>query len=171
MSKANVTPPIGHWDRLIENLQLSPKELYEAVDRAIQKRQLPDARLTRVDWKEGGLFSAKREYLRATRKGLVLDFCGAPYGTGFFVSWWLAETPSLLLQLCLAIPFVGGLFGWLAYLFAKPDTYYKLDTAHMFLNAIHQAILEVMDEKMSAKGLRALSEAERKPILREFYQR
>src|SRR5262249_32254698 len=48
------------------------------------------------DWKEGGPLSASREYLRVTRQGLVFDICGAPFGTGFFVSLWYGRKPLRL---------------------------------------------------------------------------
>jgi len=41
----------------------------------------------------------------------------------------------------------------------------------MFQAVVHAAVLEVVDQVMSAKGARALTEFERKPIMREFYQR
>lgn len=42
---------------------------------------------------EAGMFSGKREYLRVTRGRFTFDICAAPYGTGFFFSWWLAKSP------------------------------------------------------------------------------
>jgi hypothetical protein len=42
----------------------------------------------------GGPASAKREYLQVGREKLIFDICGAPFGTGFFVSWWLAEAKT-----------------------------------------------------------------------------
>ena len=50
----------------------------------------------------------------------------------------------------------------------SPPTFYKLDTALMFQEAVHNAVLEVIDGMTSAKGLRALSDLERKPILKAF---
>ena len=54
---------------------------------------------------------------------------------------------------------------------ARPATYYRIDTMLMFQKAVHNAVLEVIDEMTTANGLRALGESERKPIMREFYQR
>lgn len=150
---------ISHWNKMFEGLQASPKEFYGAVERAIEKRQVPDVKRSRVDWREGGLLSAKREYLRVQRHEYVFDVCGAPFGNGFFISWWLGES-----QGCLAtIPGIGA--------FLRPATYYRIDTASMFQGAIHAAVLEVIDEMTTAKGLRALTELERKPILRDFFKR
>ncbi len=156
---------IAHWDHLIENLQTSALEFYTAVEQAVASRELPGAKLLRVDYKEGGVFSAKREYLRVKRKRLIFDVCGAPFGSGFFVSWWLGEKGWL--ALLAEIPVLAPLFGFLV----RPFTYYKMDTALMFQEAIHRSVLDVLDGMTEAKGLRALTELERKPILREFYRR
>jgi len=219
MARGKAAPiVISHWYHLIENLQASSKEFYSSVEAAIQRRQVPQASASRVDYREGGVFSAEREYLRVTRGRYIFDICGAPYGTGFFFSSWLAEArspfgPLALLILIIMLFFAMGLsfrvFGFflgllfifvglpiLFWLFVnfmnkqqegwddalvampvlgplyerifRPETYYKIDTALMFQQAIHNAVLEVVDQITSAKGVRALSELERKPILREF---
>jgi hypothetical protein len=220
-TKSSSTAVDAHWATLIENLQASPKEFYASVERAIERRQVPAISNCRVDWKEGGLFTTLREYLRISRETHVLDVCGAPYGTGFFVSWWLAELqpssigPTLAaIWLFLSIETASRFFfeppqnyivtaaamilifllvgilinrssgknwvryvlvipviGWLMKRLFLPATYYRIDTASMFRSAVHSAVQEVIDEITKAKGLRALTELERKPILREFFQR
>jgi hypothetical protein len=107
MARASPSIVISHWYHLLEGLQASPREFYAAVERAIQSRQVPDARASRVDWKEGGLLSARRDYLRIRRKKLVFDICGAPFGSNFFVSWWLGELPSGFVALLSSIPLIG----------------------------------------------------------------
>jgi len=96
---------LSHWYQLIENLQTSPKEFYASVER----RQVLEAERSRVDWRDGGPLSAKREYFRVKRKELALDICAAPFGTGFFVSWWLGEFRTWLLGLLESIPYLGAL--------------------------------------------------------------
>lgn len=142
---------VSHWYHLIEGLQASPLEFYVLVGSAVERRSIPDAGQSRVDWREGGPLSAKRQYLRVRRKEYTFDICGAPFGTGFFVSWWLVEPLGCL----------GGIF-------RRRATYYRIDTALMFQEAIHAAVLEVIDGMTSARGIRALSELERKPILRKL---
>src|ERR1039457_3333924 len=85
---------ISHWHHPIENFQTSPMDFYAAVELALQPRQIQDLSTSRVDWKEGGLLSARREYLRVKRGKLAFDICAAPFGTGFFFSSWLAEVPA-----------------------------------------------------------------------------
>ena len=89
----------------------SPQHFYEAVTAAIEKREIPDCRLKRVMWREGGWFSAKREYLRAKRAGYLIDICGAPFGNAFFSSSWLCfPPPSVLVAVVLVI--IGCIFGF-----------------------------------------------------------
>lgn len=157
----------SHWNTMIEGLDASPKAFFEALEKAIEKRSVPNTKHSRVDYKEAGILSAKREYLRIRRKDHAFDICGAPFGNGFFVSWWLGEVPSGIWALISMIPFLG----WIAERLFKPQTYYQVDTMMMFQSLIHAAALEVIDDMTKAKGLRALSEAERKPQMRDFFQR
>jgi hypothetical protein len=220
MAHKTPTTVISHWNKFIENLEASPMEFYASVEQAIQKRQVPDTKTSRVDWREGGAFSARREYLRVAREKLVFDVCGAPFGTGFFFSWWLAElTPSpvwptliaigvmfLLFFVFLFLIYNLGFFGlffffvlfflllwvmvtsitggeaeWVEYVLViplvgpllerlfRPLTYYRMDTALMYQSIVHAAVMEVVDEMIQRKGIRALTELERKPVLREFF--
>ncbi|HEY6803865.1 MAG TPA: hypothetical protein VI306_09830 [Pyrinomonadaceae bacterium] len=82
---------LAHWSTLIENFNASPLELYALVEAAVERRNIPGAARSRVDYREGGALSARREYLRVARGKQVYDVCGAPYGTGFFVSSWHTE--------------------------------------------------------------------------------
>lgn len=217
----------SHWYNLIGGFQYSTQDYYAQIEAALQPHQIPDVSVSRVEYRESGIFSAKRVYLRIRRDRLVFDICGAPFGTGFFFSWWLGELhganiftviavligflaassfvisllgaiftsifgyfmgmvfvlqsiPILLWLLGLfirenpmdiedtvmEIPVVGPLYKWLF----RPVTYYKTDTALMFQSAVHTVVLEVVDQITKAQGVRTLSEAERKPIMREFYR-
>jgi hypothetical protein len=159
----------SHWSKLIEGLETSSKDYYASVASAVNEREMTDIKISRVEWSQGGLFSAKRQYLRVQRKELVFDICGAPFGNGFFFSWWLGERPSGLLALVAGIPILGPVALWIHGVLIKPNTFYKLDTASMFQTSVHAAVLEVIDELTAQSGLRALSELERKPINREIF--
>jgi hypothetical protein len=50
-------------------------------------------------------------------------------------------------------------------------TYYRVDTALMFQSVTHGAVLGALDTVLSSKGLRALSEVERKPTMRDFFSK
>lgn len=162
------TKVISHWSTLIENFNASPQAFYEAVSQAIEKRQMPNAKIDRINFKESHLLSANREYLRIRCKNdFYFAICGAPFGTGFFVSWWLLLPPDgCLVSLFSGFPVLSSI----ARALVKPWTYYRIDTATMFQTATHQAVLEVVDEMTAAQGIKALPETERKPIMREFFK-
>lgn len=156
---------IAHWYTLIENFHASSQQFYERVAVAIEQRKVPDARVSRFQWSEGGLLSAKREYLRITRKDFFFDICAAPFGTGFFVSWWLTQMPrGCLFTTMMQIPFLNVI----AAVFSPTFTHYKIDTALMFQSATHSAVMEVIDSITASQGIRSLSEGERKPLLKGF---
>jgi hypothetical protein len=156
---------LSHWYKAIEGLQCSSQAFYTAVGQAVDRWKLPDVQVSRVAHREGGLLSAKREYLRVCRKELIVDICAAPFGPNvFFVSWWLGKMPDSFLA---TLPVVG----WIIKHFVNPLTYYKLDTALMFQESVHAALLEILDGAIKAKGLRALSEMDRKPILTGLFSR
>lgn len=161
------TEVLSHWSTLIENFNASPQEFYAAVTKSLEKRKMPNAKIDRISFKESHLLSAKREYLRISCKNdFYFAVCGAPFGTGFFVSWWLLQPP----EGCLAQMFSGfPVLSAIARAMVKPWTYYRIDTATMFRTATHQAVLEVVDEMISNQGIKALPEAERKPVMKEFF--
>lgn len=217
MAVASSATVLSHWYKLLEDFQMSSMEFYAAVEEAVKRRAVPNIEISRVEWSEGGLFTAKREYLRIARGRHVFDVCGAPFGTGFFVSSWLARPQAApwpvalfliafgaficfliftrifgfflglpafligfpvmfwaLVQLMrdndgwddsiVAIPFLGAIYERIF----RPETYYKIDTTLMFQQLVHNAVLEAVDAMTSAKGVRALSELERRPSLTAF---
>jgi hypothetical protein len=85
------------------------------------------------------------------------------------VVMWLISTSSRsgnpeLEAAILKVPGVGWLY---QHVFA-PETYYRIDSMLMFQSAVHAAMLEVIDGLLASKGLRALSENERRPVFREL---
>jgi hypothetical protein len=206
----------GHWHTLIDGFSASALDFYELVEAGIARRKIPDLKISEVEWKESGLGSGKRVYLRVSREGLNFDICAAPFGTGYFFSWWLARIPRVLLDFgflfsavlaagiltsivsksqngcvgCLGIflgpiVFLGVLLGLGAYVrygdagleptvlsmpitgflygfLFRPTTYFNEDTAAMFRESVHHAVLEAIDAVTSAQGVRGLSEEARK---------
>jgi hypothetical protein len=155
---------LSHWFHLIEGLQYSPQRFYLSIKEAIKRRQLSGITLSGVEYYEGApLISPKRVYLRVKRNEHVFDICAAPFGNGFFISWWFGEKVGLLYR----IPIIGLVF----MLLFRPSTYYRHDTALMFQESIHAAVIEVLEQTTQAKGMRGLSEMEKKPILSDLLKR
>lgn len=103
---------LSHWYALIPGFNTSTKEFYEVVEKELKAREIPGLDISRVEFSEGGLLSAKREYLRMTRERLVFDICAAPFGTEYFFSCRFAEIPAAIqlwqvLLLLIAFGFCG----------------------------------------------------------------
>lgn len=219
VQKAERIDILSSWHTLIENFSTSPQEFYSLLEKAIARRQIPNLEISRVEWKEGGLLSANREYLRLSRERLICYICAAPFGTGFFFSSRLGEISSRLtpfkmfvLLVVLAIFFkvfvsalgnfwgpvvLAGviaslvlftrsmarkgltsfdavilkipLLGPVYYYFFRPSTYFRYDAINSYADAVHSAVLEVIDEVSKAKGIR-LSESDRKPIMKSLWK-
>ena len=105
-----VSPHLGEWHHLFEGFDAQPSEIYAAVKEAVGRRRLPDVSFSEVVFREAGIGSAGRAYLRISREHHVFDFCAAPYGTGFFLSWWLAEARPSRFWPTLATIFYSALF-------------------------------------------------------------
>jgi len=99
-------------------------------------------------------------------QGLLFTLVGVPLLFWLFVTFMKQQKEGWDDAL-VAMPFLGPLYERIF----RPETYYKMDTALMFQEAIRNSVLEVVDGLTSAKGVRALTELERKPILREFDRR
>lgn len=83
---------LSNWAVLIDEFNTSGQEFFAAIERNVQAREVPEVSFTRVTFRESGLLSSKREYLRVRRGNLNFDVGAAPYGTGFFFSWWLVQS-------------------------------------------------------------------------------
>lgn len=215
MARPSPEDASSNWAHLYEGLQASTINFYAMVEGSVKSRSISDVIIERVEYSEGGALSDKRQYLRVRRRRDVFDICGAPFGNGFFFSWWKAELkPSLPSWVSVFIVLLYlGLAGWIAsevgyivgplalllfvplalflmsrlgsakaddfimplpligLLYRKlfnPMTYYRADTSKMFQSAVQQAVHEVIAQMTAAKGLRALTETELKPVMRAF---
>jgi len=170
---AEQTEILSQWYRHFEGLSQSVDQFYASVEAAVKRRSIPEVKFDRVNLKEGGLLSASREYLRIKRGDLRYDICGAPFGNGFFVSSRLFAEGKFADSL-LGDMGRGGMLSQIAGAVAAKavgaDTYYKLDTAQMFLQLAHNGLLEAVDAMTSAASLPKLPDADRRPILKGFFQ-
>jgi len=210
---------ISHWHTLIDRFNTSALDFYTAVEEAVRAREVPKAGFSRVEFREGGFGSAKRIYLRVERGKVAFDIGAAPYGNGYFFSWWMSKLgpkyPFLYLLGFLAavglgtpllsypfrnscsyifflpIIFIGiivglavlarneifgpeedilaiPILGWIYEKVFNPITYYSLDTALMFQESVRRAVNDVIDGLLAGQGLRALSEDQKKPTIRDL---
>ena len=164
MGAVATTSTLSHWDHMFQGMQQSSDEFYTRVEQYIAWHDLKDTKLEWVKFAEGGIFSSKREYLQIRRGDHVFHVCAAPFGNGFFVSWWLSGVRRGFFS---RLPIIGTLLR----IFFKPLTYYKFDTALMFQSITHGSVLATLDEIMNAKGLESLAFMERRPEMRDLFSR
>jgi hypothetical protein len=142
-----------HWQHTFDGLQFSAEEFYQSVEAAIAKREIPDVEFSRVSYAQSGMLGPSREYLHIEKGEYIYDVCAAPYGTGFFVSLWYVERPSVSKKLMKKVPALEAL--------ADTKSYYQIDTDGMANGAIRSGFNEAMEQLTITKGARALSESER----------
>jgi hypothetical protein len=152
--------PTNHWQHHFDALHYSSKEFYQTLEDVIAKKEMPNLKVSRVALTESGFGSPQREYLRIERNHLLFDICAAPFGHRFFVSWWQGERKNFIHLFIAAIPFAGKYLERALF----PTTYYIIDTEEMFKQSIHTVVLTIVDEITKEKGIRGLTELERKPI-------
>lgn len=161
---------LSHWNTMVEGLQQSSNEFYSESDRNLAAHQLRDVKTERVKISEGGPFSANREYLQIRHSDFVYHVCAAPYGNGFFVSSWLGEFESGFWAWLASIPYVGAVVRFFRS-FLKPMTYYRVDTAMMFHTVVHASVTKALDSVLKARGMKELTELERKPVMKDLFSR
>jgi len=98
---------INHWYALIPGFRTPTAEFYASIEAELKVREVPGLEMSRVEFAEGGLLSAKRTYLRMTRERLVFDVCSSPFGTAHFFSCRFAEIPAVIKLWQLAVTMIG----------------------------------------------------------------
>jgi len=142
---------LSHWSHYFDEVPFSTQDFYKEVKKSILKRDIPGAEIAYVSLSSYGMFSEKRQYLKVTRNEFVFHICAAPFGSGFFLSWWLGETSNALLDFLESIPLLGLLFRK-----RKDKTLFQLDTEGMYKGVIQSAVKEALDTLLTKKGLRNL---------------
>ncbi|MCB1277043.1 MAG: hypothetical protein U1F81_21215 [Verrucomicrobiaceae bacterium] len=79
---------------LVDDFQTSSDSFYQSIEEELQQRKVPGLELMRLDYREGGMLSSKRDYLRMRRERLTFDLCSAPFGTSWFFSYRFCEIPA-----------------------------------------------------------------------------
>lgn len=147
---------LSRWQHTFSDFNFSSQEFYPKVQGVLTQTKIPEIDYSRITFSQGGILSANREYLRIKRNEFVFYVCAAPFGTGFFVSWWLVERPGLLKTLLRRIPMLKAL--------VDAKTYYQADTEDMYKGCVQSAVRKAIEEITSDKGIRGLSELDWKPI-------
>jgi hypothetical protein len=157
----------SYWNTLINSFEYSTEAFYKKFKKELLSHGVSGITTSDISIREGNIFSSRRRYIRVTWKNFQYDICAAPFGDGFFISWWLLDKLSWVQIIISLIPWLGP---WLIRkLFTV--TYYKIDTATMLMRFCHQSVLRVIDDITNDKGICSMSENERKPILNDIFKR
>lgn len=157
----------AHWNTLIDEFDYSTKDFYEKLTEELKSHGIEKISITSKLISTGNAMSRKRLYLRVSWKNYTYDCCCAPYGKGTFISWWMYSKKTGFELLVSKIPFVGG---YLVRAFF-PVTYYTVDTSSMFMTYAQSSVVKVIDDITKEKGVRSLTEADKKPIMRDIFNR
>ena len=106
-----------HQFQLIDGFDCSTEDFYQAIESDLTEREIPAMEISRIEFAQGGLLSARRKYLRMRRERLVFDVCSAPFGKAWFFSYRFAQIPVTLLlwELLFTLLAVAGIvFGYIA---------------------------------------------------------
>lgn len=156
----------SHWNNLIDEFNYSTEDFYQKFKKELLSHGVSGISTSSVSLHEGNLFSSKRRYIRVSWKNYQYDICAAPFGEGFFISWWLLSKTPIFKILITRIPYVGEWIVRKIY----PVTYYKIDTASMFMTYCQSSVLKVIDEITKDTGFR-LSDSDRKPTMKNVFKR
>jgi hypothetical protein len=156
----------GHWKHMADDFSYSSQDFYEKLKASLMQAGIAGLHMKIVYIAEGAIFvSPKRAYLRVTWKDKVMDICAAPYGKGFFFSWWLFEKDKFWKIIVLSIPYLGKYIVNLI----DPMTYYKIDTANMFQSYVHTYVTGLVEEITKEKGSQGLTHEQKRPIMNDIF--
>ncbi len=111
------------WITPLMDFASDTPKFYAAVEEELSKWEVPELVTERVQYRDGGLLSPQREYLRVRRETLVFDIGSAKFGK----SWWFSSRSAVLprslrwWEVIVSLAVAGGLmaaywhaFGWFA---------------------------------------------------------
>jgi len=105
---------LDHFYIPLDQFNVSSKEFYEAVQKALLERKVPGLDVASVHFHETSILSAKRTYLRLTRGQLVFDICAAPFGRYFFFSCRFCAVPITIHPVEVFLALLGLFVGFTA---------------------------------------------------------
>lgn len=142
---------LDEWQSWHNEFSFPPSHFFVLLRREIMRREAPGLNLKDIYLHEGSvLFSPKRRYLRIKRMDLVFEACAAPFGRGYFFSWYFGRNVNIFRKLILMVPWIGKHID--AVLF--PYTYYHNDTAKMFIETFKDCVEVTIKEVFENKGVR-----------------
>lgn len=158
-------PDYRRHQLFFERYPVSPLELYQAIEDVLTRHPIIGIQISRVSRLEWHLLSTRRTFLLLRFRDAVCFISAVPIGTGLLVSWRYAAMPSRLSMILFEIPY----FGFIIERLISPPTFYRTDIYEALEQAIRGCVVEAT-HALANRGVRPLTQAERRPLLREFYR-
>jgi hypothetical protein len=161
----NTRPDYRRHQLFFERYPVSPLELYQAIDDVFTRRPIIGIEISLVSRLEWHLLSTRRTYMLLRFRDAVCFISAVPVGTGLLVSWRYAAMPSRFSMILFEIPY----FGFIIERMISPPTFYRTDIYDALEQAIRGRVVEATNI-LENRGVRPLTQAEQRPLLREFYR-
>jgi hypothetical protein len=149
----------------LDNYPVSTLEFYQMVEDVFMQRQVVGAEISRITRYEWHLLSTRRIYLQIRYREARCVIGGLSLGTGFQLTWRYGVIPGKFFVLLFDIPFIGQA----AERLLAPPTFYRNDVYLAFEQLVRATVTETTN-RLTEVGVRPLTEVERRPLLREFYE-
>ncbi|MCB9044691.1 MAG: hypothetical protein H6550_01000 [Chitinophagales bacterium] len=151
----------SRWQHIFDGLKFSSDDFYKSVQELVNSKEMPDVSISKIKFDQTTIYDVDRVYLRIRRDDSMFLVCAAPFGTGFFISWWYGQPVDWFKEMWLVIPILG----WVLRNTIYTQTFYKLDVDGMFSETVKQCVKEAIENMTSAKGTRNLTEQEYKETM------
>lgn len=156
---------LARWQTSLANTACSPLEFFNRVETSLIEGELPDLKISQINRREGGWFTPRRIYLRASYQKLYFDISSFVAGSSLVVGWWLHKDLPDVFDLLAEIPCLGFLIEKTT----SAATYYTVDFIEYFERSVHNTILQVIDELLEESESAFLPDEARKPIWEELW--
>lgn len=144
---------ISNWHQYLDYVPFSPQEFYAAVEKDVEAKNIPGVSIMRITYPQGGIFSMSRLYLRVQCREYIFDICAAPFGKGFFVSYWMGEEADPTRDFWKNLPWMGRFFQ------KRQKTFFELDNEALFKELVSSSVKKVFAELCTIKGNRIVPES------------
>lgn len=158
---------INHWNVFIPHFSYSSKSFYQQLTESLLSHGVDDISYTTKNIATANMIGQRRIYLRVTWKGYTYDVCAAPFGDGYFFSYWGQREPHKLKFALSKIPWIGF---WLSEMIF-PVTYYSIDNDTMFHTLFHECTLDLVNTITKEKNLPPLAPEQTQPNIKDLFAR
>jgi len=149
---------LDSWQTLYPDSTYEPEVFYNTVIEMLFHQKIPGFKTAKRNFKQGGILSRHQLYLEITRGNYRFHICAAPWGDGYFFSWWMKSRFRTIGDVLRNMPIIGKHLRKIKY-----ETYYKADTDTMFRTSVHQCVTDAIDHISSVKGeIRKLTDFDKK---------